>query len=165
MPYGEKRTNWRGDVGAYKYIRKKIDGSLSEHKGMDIRVAEGTDVMAMEGGEVIYVGWNDPTDHNNSHGYNVVIESRTESGGYRYTLYGHMQEGSAPVKSGDFVTAGDLIGEVGYTGNAEQNDVHLHLEVRERSDKTPEGYNDRSFAENSRGPHVDSDILSGCFLY
>ncbi|PCJ65209.1 MAG: hypothetical protein COA58_10120 [Bacteroidetes bacterium] len=44
-----------------------------------------------------------------------------------YTYYGHLKKNSIVVSQGDSVTAGDLIGYVGSSGNS--TDPHLHFEV------------------------------------
>jgi len=44
-----------------------------------------------------------------------------------YTYYGHLRKNSILVAEGDSVTAGDLIGYVGSSGNS--TDPHLHFEV------------------------------------
>ena len=42
-----------------------------------------------------------------------------------YVLLGHMQKGSIPVKVGDSVKTGDVIGKVGSSGMADQPHVHI----------------------------------------
>ncbi len=45
-----------------------------------------------------------------------------------YTLYGHMKEGSIMVAEGSTVTAGQILGTMGSTGNS--TGPHLHFEIR-----------------------------------
>lgn len=45
----------------------------------------------------------------------------------RFVLYAHMRPGSLKVRSGDIVRRGDVIGEVGNTGNSSA--PHLHLQA------------------------------------
>lgn len=44
-----------------------------------------------------------------------------------YTYYAHLKTNSVPVAEGDFVTAGQIIGQVGSSGNS--TDPHLHFEM------------------------------------
>ena len=67
-------------------------------------------------GRVVYAGWNDQ-------GYgNLVI---IENGPYR-VYFAHLSK--IPVKVGEKVTAGTIIGYSGNTGNS--TGPHLHYEVR-----------------------------------
>jgi len=55
-------------------------------------------------------------------------------------ILGHMQEGSIPVKVGDPVTIGDVIGKVGSSGMADQPHIHIQaMKVAEGSIWTWEG--------------------------
>jgi murein DD-endopeptidase MepM/ murein hydrolase activator NlpD len=56
------------------------------------------------------------------YGLHVIIDH----GGGLSSLYGHLD--TVVVASGDAVTAGEMIGTVGSTGNA--TGPHLHFEVR-----------------------------------
>jgi murein DD-endopeptidase MepM/ murein hydrolase activator NlpD len=56
------------------------------------------------------------------YGLHVVIDH----GGGLSSLYGHLD--TALVMTGDFVTAGQVIGTVGSSGNA--TGPHLHFEIR-----------------------------------
>jgi len=91
-------------------------GSHSGHIALDFGVPVGTPVKATLDGEVVYAGWNDQ-------GYgNLVI---IENGPYR-VYFAHLSK--IPVKIGDKVTAGMIIGYSGNTGNS--TGPHLHYEVR-----------------------------------
>jgi murein DD-endopeptidase MepM/ murein hydrolase activator NlpD len=48
-------------------------------------------------------------------------------GGGTYAFYAHLQRGSLKVKLGDRVTAGEVIGLVGNTGNSSGPHLHFHL--------------------------------------
>jgi len=86
------------------------------HTGIDLAVPIGTNVKATMSGKVIYAGWNDQ-------GYgNLVI---VENGPYR-TYFAHLSQ--VPVKLGQEVTAGSVVGISGSTGNS--TGPHVHYEVR-----------------------------------
>jgi len=53
-------------------------------------------------------------------------------GSDRYTLYAHLKAGSILVKKGDFVVAGQKIGECGHSGHS--SEPHLHFQFQDRSD-------------------------------
>ncbi|MBE6853231.1 MAG: M23 family metallopeptidase [Ruminococcus sp.] len=104
---------WPVDGG---YI-SDVYGSDRNHKGLDIAAAAGTSIYASAPGKVIAAGWN-----TGGYGYFVMID---HGNGYA-TLYGHMSKVIA--ENGAEVKCGDLIGEVGTTGDSTGN--HLHFEVR-----------------------------------
>lgn len=85
------------------------------HKGIDIPAPEGTPILAAHDGTVLVSGWND------SYGNQVLLDN----GAGLSTRYAHMTE--AAVSAGETVTAGQVIGYVGSTGDSTGN--HLHFEV------------------------------------
>lgn len=100
-----------------------ISGSYSFHTGIDIAADGGTPIYAADDGKIIYRGWLG--------GYGETIQISHGDG--LTTLYGHMSAyGSYQVD--DYVSAGDIIGYVGTTGNSTGN--HLHFEVRLNGDHT-----------------------------
>ncbi|MGB9640374.1 MAG: M23 family metallopeptidase [Anaerolineales bacterium] len=98
-----------------------IKGALTQtahpgHIALDFGAPVGTPVKATMDGKVIYAGWNDE-------GYgNLVI---VENGPYR-TYFAHLSK--IPVKVGEKVSFGMVIGYSGNTGNS--TGPHLHYEVR-----------------------------------
>lgn len=91
-------------------------GAHSGHVALDLGVPVGTPIKATLDGKVVYAGWNDQ-------GYgNLVI---IENGPYR-VYFAHLSK--IPVKVGEKVTAGMIIGYSGNTGNS--TGPHLHYEVR-----------------------------------
>lgn len=91
------------------------------HKGMDIAGPWGTPIVAAADGQVIEA--NDYDSWGYSWGYYVLIY---HNGTYS-TRYAHMS--SVTVTTGQYVTAGTIIGYEGETGNA--FGAHLHFEVYE----------------------------------
>ena len=94
-------------------------GKASNHTGTDIPAASGTKIYSAQGGVVTTVGKN----KKHSYGYYVIISH----GNGISTLYAHMKS-VAPVKEGETVKKGQLIGYVGSTGRS--TGPHLHFEFR-----------------------------------
>ena len=85
------------------------------HRGTDIPAPEGTPILAAHSGTVLVSGWND------SYGNQVMLDN----GAGLSTRYAHMT--ATAVTAGETVTAGQVIGYVGSTGDSTGN--HLHFEV------------------------------------
>ena len=96
-------------------------GGRRYHRGIDIPAPKGTPIKAAADGLVIT-----STSKLKGHsGYGRVV--LIEHGKGIRTLYAHNSKNR--VKNGTCVRAGEIIGEVGATGNARGN--HLHFEVRQ----------------------------------
>lgn len=100
--------------------------SLGYHTGTDFACPIGTEVHAAASGTVIDVVHDDP-----SYGNRIVIE---HPDGYEST-YNHLSE--TDVQVGDEVTAGQVIGLSGDTGNV--SGPHLHFEVAKGGDGWSDG--------------------------
>ena len=85
------------------------------HRGTDIPAPEGAPILAAHSGTVLVSGWND------SYGNQVLLDN----GAGLSTRYAHMTQ--TAVTAGEAVTAGQVIGYVGSTGDSTGN--HLHFEV------------------------------------
>lgn len=100
----------------FGYRRHPITGRRSFHYGIDITANRGVPVEAAGSGVVVFSGW--------SGGFGKVI---IISHGYGYeTVYAHNNK--LLVEAGDVVGKGDVISEVGNTGNS--TGPHLHFEIR-----------------------------------
>ena len=115
LPTGSFRWPTSGTITS-RYGYRNIFGGRSYHGGIDIANSYGTNVVAADGGEVIYAGWM------SSYGYLVQID---HGNGY-VTYYAH--NSSLLVSVGDKVYKGQHIAEMGSTGRATGN--HCHFEVR-----------------------------------
>ena len=94
-----------------------------KHTGLDLHARKNAHIYSCTDGTVLYVGYRDTP------GYYVVIR---DPYGYEYHYY-HMSKASDFLTEGQTVTAGEMIGYVGNTGNSDLNHLHLGL-------ITPEGY-------------------------
>lgn len=87
----------------------------SRHEGIDLAAPKGTPVWATADGTVAFAG------KQRRYGRMVLID---HGGGYQ-TRYAHLRK--LGTKTGKRVEKGDLIGQVGKSGNA--SGAHLHYEV------------------------------------
>jgi len=92
-----------------------FNGLLRMHKGLDYAAPIGTDIFAVAGGVVSFVG---PKS-----GYGFAVE--VDHGDGLSSRYGHLS--ASGVKEGMVVKKGDLIAKVGNTGRS--TGPHLHLEI------------------------------------
>jgi hypothetical protein len=86
---------------------------------------------------------------------NIVTIRHEANGAVEYTSYGHLKAGSVRVKKGDRVTQGQVIGEVGDTGDSPA--VHLHFQVNAGPDaftsqSLPATFVDLKYPGHSRDP-------------
>lgn len=108
--------SWLGNVSSgYGWRIHPISGEKSLHRGIDLAVAQGTPILAVQDGRVVSAG------DAGSYGLCVVIE---DDKGYQ-SRYAHCS--SLNVSAGQEVKRGDVIAAVGSTGNS--TGPHLHLEV------------------------------------
>jgi len=113
-----------GPVGSTNFVWPAQNHFLSGndyyagHLGIDIAAGEGASVYAADSGVVTIAGGV-------SSGYGNVI--MIDHGNGFVTLYAHLSQMN--VKACQGVTAGQLIGLAGSTGNS--SGAHLHFEVRE----------------------------------
>lgn len=95
------------------------------HTGVDFACGSGTSVMASKGGTVVIsTALRSSSGNYRSYGEYIVISH----GDGTSTLYAHMLPGSRTVSEGTKVSQGQVIGQVGSTGNS--TGPHLHFEVR-----------------------------------
>lgn len=93
----------------------------------------GADIHAVGDGEVVAVrdGLGEQVPGSNPTGLpldqyagNHVVQSLGDG---NYALYAHMQTGTVKVKPGDRLTTGQVIGNVGNTGNSSAPHLHFHV--------------------------------------
>ncbi|MBV9243085.1 MAG: M23 family metallopeptidase [Acidobacteria bacterium] len=101
----------------FGFRRNPFGGRAYEfHPGMDIDGERGDLVTASANGTVIKAAY--------TNGYGNMVE--IDHGNGLVTRYGHMSK--LEVSTGDVVTRGQLIGEIGSTGRS--TGPHLHFELR-----------------------------------
>jgi murein DD-endopeptidase MepM/ murein hydrolase activator NlpD len=113
-----ERQSYNGFVWPVNGTVNSVFGprGASFHDGIDIAAPEGTLILALERGEVIY------SDHLRGYGNMVIIR---HADGFA-SIYAHNQMNL--VREGQVVAKGEVIGKVGSTGRV--SGPHLHLEIR-----------------------------------
>ena len=89
------------------------------HHGQDIFAPLGAPLLAVADGTVFSVGWNDLG------GYRLWLRDRQGNQFY----YAHLSAFSPLAVDGNEVKAGDVVGFVGNTGDAQTTPYHLHFEI------------------------------------
>jgi murein DD-endopeptidase MepM/ murein hydrolase activator NlpD len=106
-------TSWSDTFGAPRAA------PVGWHHGNDIFGSLGAPLLAVANGTLFSVGWNDIG------GYRLWL--RDTEGNEFY--YAHLSAFSTLAQEGAQVRAGDVIGFLGSTGDAEGTPYHLHFEI------------------------------------
>jgi len=121
--FGQCPGGYTGAVGNGTFVWPTDNHTVSGytysavHRGVDVRAGTGAPIYAVDGGVVVYAGWND-------YGYgNLVV---IDHGNGWQSVYGHL--GQWNVTCGQSVFQGNLIGLAGNTGRS--SGAHLHFELR-----------------------------------
>ncbi len=101
----------------FGYRPDPFTGRRHFHNGLDIAGRRGTPILAAADGVIANVAFDKHL------GYYVAI---THGSGLR-TVYGHLQRNSSPLKKGQKVKRGEVIGKMGKSGRATA--PHLHYSV------------------------------------
>jgi murein DD-endopeptidase MepM/ murein hydrolase activator NlpD len=113
---------------AWPLVGPITQGFSNAHRAIDIGAPYGSPVYAGRAGTVVRSGWA-----RTGYGYTVIIDH----GQGLVSLYSHMK--GEWVRVGDWVERGQLIGEVGSTGNS--SGPHVQFEARVDGERVnPMGY-------------------------
>jgi murein DD-endopeptidase MepM/ murein hydrolase activator NlpD len=109
----------------------RLSGTTQQHwhEGCDVMAASGTPLVAVEDGVLTKYGGGDPLG-----GKSFVL---TGTSGYWY-YYAHLSRFVPTLKQGDLVTAGEVVGYVGATGDAVA--PHLHFEIHDPGGQVLDSY-------------------------
>lgn len=108
----------------FGYRTHPIYQTVMFHSGTDLAPGCGAPIYAARGGQVVYAGWN------GGYGNFILINH----GGGVTTGYAHIANGKTFVRSGEQVSTGTHIADVGTTGAS--TGCHLHFEVRQNGKAT-----------------------------
>ena len=104
-------------IDTYGALRGDVSGGW--HHGDDIFAPLGAPLLAVAHGTVFSVGWNSVG------GWRLWLR---DDNGWQY-YYAHLSAYSPLAVNGAVVNAGDVLGFVGNTGDAQGTPYHLHFEV------------------------------------
>ena len=106
-----------GELSGAFGLRRMMNGQpQSPHTGVDLQAKEGTPVLACNSGMVVLV-------------HQLFLSGKSiilDHGWGLYSMYFHLSE--TPVKEGDIVSKGAILGRVGSTGRS--TEPHLHWGIR-----------------------------------
>ncbi|QIV85312.1 M23 family metallopeptidase [Mycolicibacterium frederiksbergense] len=126
---------WGAERFAIDYVQLMPDGRLFDGKvddlsgypyfGADIHaVADGPVVAVLDGLPEQAAGVNPTGLRLDEYGGNHVVQ---DIGGGNYAFYAHLKTGSVAVKPGDRLSAGQVLGQLGNSGNTDAPHLHFHV--------------------------------------
>lgn len=118
--YGKEKISghWPGYYYDEHDELKFFDGLGHMHRAIDIDNFAGTEIRSAGDGIARRYDWDQKADYGNL----VMVDH----GNKTWTLYAHLRK--ITVQDGQAVKKGDLLGEMGSTGNS--TGPHLHFEIR-----------------------------------
>lgn len=136
--FGDKQQamlNWIGTGGPVFGANRGRDeeGRMRTHNGIDLEAPYGTEVLALDAGTVDTVVWlGDPNFQGDpAQGNSVLLHGSRPGPGGEDLYYAYWHLSTVNAEPGMSVSAGDVLGKVGYSGNASESDPHLHLGVED----------------------------------
>ncbi|MGH7291933.1 MAG: M23 family metallopeptidase, partial [Myxococcota bacterium] len=130
---------WAAERFAIDYIQLSEDGTIFTgdrskpesypYFGADIHaVADGPVVAVLDGLPEQVAGKNPTGLPLDQYGGNHVVQDISDGqGGHYYAFYAHLKTGSVTVKPGDQLTTGQVIANLGNTGNTDAPHLHFHV--------------------------------------
>ncbi|WP_146069076.1 M23 family metallopeptidase [Cryobacterium sp. M23] len=118
-------VQWPFSVGVHigdEFGFRDCAGCSSNHGGQDFNPGLGAPIQSIADGVVRYA-----QDGEGSLGVHMIIDHMID-GELVSSVYAHMIHGSMLFKTGDVITVGQVIGQVGDTGMS--TGPHLHFEIR-----------------------------------
>lgn len=126
---------WAAERFAIDYLQLGEDGTIFRgeptrnesfpYYGADIHaVADGPVVSVLDGLPEQVPGTGPTGLRLEEYGGNHVVQ---DIGDGNYAFYAHMRTGSVKVKPGDQLTTGQIIGNLGNTGNTDAPHLHFHV--------------------------------------
>ena len=107
-------------VGRYGRVEHPVFKTITMNNGIDIRAAQGTPVVSVASGTVIFISWM------RGLGRFVIVD---HGDGY-ITIYAHLE--GVSVTQNESVMRGDTLGQVGETGSL--TGAQLHFEIRHKTE-------------------------------
>ena len=130
---------WAAERFAIDYVQLSADGTIFTgdrskpesypYFGADIHAVADGPVVAVLDGLPEQVAGQSPTGLPlDQYGGNHVVQYIGDGhGGGVYAFYAHLKTGTVKVKPGDQLTSGQVIGNLGNTGNTDAPHLHFHV--------------------------------------
>jgi hypothetical protein len=130
---------WAAERFAIDYVQLSADGTLYRgdrskpesypYFGADIHAVADGPVVAVLDGLPEQVAGQTPTGLPlEQYGGNHVVQDISDGQGNRYyAFYAHLKTGTVKVKPGDRLTTGQVIANLGNTGNSDAPHLHFHV--------------------------------------
>lgn len=126
---------WGAERFAIDYVQLRPDGRLFDGAAKDLSSYPyfGLGVHAVADGPVVAVVDDLPEQvpgvspsglRLDEYGGNHVVQ---DIGGGNYAFYAHLKTGSVAVKPGDLLTTGQVVGDLGNSGNTDAPHLHFHV--------------------------------------
>ncbi len=126
---------WAAERFAIDYLQLDADGALytGDATKLESYPFYGADILAVADGPVVSVldGLPEQTPTADvtgltlpEYGGNHVVQ---DIGDGNYAFYAHLKTGSVQVKPGDHLSAGEVLGHLGNTGNTDAPHLHFHV--------------------------------------
>lgn len=131
--------SWDVLTQRYAYDFVQVDAEMKRHSGKGTKLTDyycfGQNIVAVADGTVVkvldrvrsapFVGYGIVDFLATSFVGNHVIIQHAEN---EFGLYAHLIKGSIPVKLGDQVQRGQVIGQCGHSGHSSEPHLHFHLQ-------------------------------------
>ena len=130
---------WAAERFAIDYVQLSPDGTIyrGDRSKPESYPYFGADIHAVADGPVVavlddlpeQVPGQSPTGLSlEQYGGNHIVQDISDGrGDHYYALYAHLKTGSVKVKPGDRLTTGQVIGNLGNTGNTDAPHLHFHV--------------------------------------
>ena len=126
---------WAAERFAIDYVQLRPDGRLfsGDLAKLDSYAYFGADILAVADGPVVAAVDGMPEQIPGASPTGLALDQYAgnrivqDLGDGHYALYAHIKTGDVKVKVGDRLTAGQVIGAVGNTGNTDAPHLHFHV--------------------------------------
>jgi hypothetical protein len=130
---------WAAERFAIDYVQLSADGTIFAgdrskpedypYFGADVHAVADGPVVAVLDGLPEQVAGQSPTGLPlDQYGGNHVVQEISDGrGGSQYAFYAHLKTGTVKVKPGDQLTSGQVLGNLGNTGNTDAPHLHFHV--------------------------------------
>lgn len=148
MPF--EGAKWNTGHQFTSVIENMGNGVKTHHLGVDFKGAEGTPVVSVCDGTLMYAGEAFDGAGRNLGNIVVIKYDYFDNGVLQtvYGLYGHMKNIILGTPPGTVIRKGEFVGEVSYSGGWPSDHNHLHFQViKERGRQDLEEFGKNNYGE------------------